>query len=131
MESVDMRFLGPHIRNLALVQLLLALPLMGSNTVCIPLDRVGRAEPGYCVCTIARVSAEELSIGSAGADECGPCHDVALSAVRIAGCAAPMAPAMTSTQAMFFLPTPAPAMPIVLRVWFGESTGARLPILRC
>jgi hypothetical protein len=124
-----MRLLASRIRILAFVQLLLALPLLGGSTVCIPLDGTGTAESGLCVCTVESVSAGPTSIGQAGTAECGPCRDVTLSCRVSSERPALLAPAPAAPSALSCMVAGTPATPVA--AWFGESPGNRLPILRC
>ena len=126
-----MRSLTRHIRILALVQLLLALPLMGSSSVCISLDGSGHAESGLCACILSPVTGVEESIGPAGSADCGPCRDVALGSLRSPTRMADLAPAMICHSDLPALVAPIAAMPVAHRVGFGEPPGSRLRILRC
>jgi hypothetical protein len=118
-----------RLRILAFVQLLLALPLLGGNAVCIPLDGTGRVETGFCVCMEESVSRAPASIGPARAPDCGPCRDVTLSCRVNAERTAPLAPAPIAPSALFCMAADTPATPVA--AWFGTSPGNRLPILRC
>ena len=118
-----------RLRIFAFLQLLLALPLLGSNAVCIPLDGTGLAEPGFCVCMEESVSRAPASISPAGAPECGLCRDVTLSCRASTERPAPLAPAPIAPSALFCMVADTAATPVA--AWFGESPGNRLPILRC
>jgi hypothetical protein len=126
-----MRPLAWPMRALALVQLLLALPLMASGSVCIPLDGVGLPEPGLCVCTVASAAGVEVSIGAVGADGCGPCRDVALRSLKSAGRVTPGAPTMIALPALPGLASTSPLVAIAHPACSGKPPGGRLSILRC
>jgi hypothetical protein len=126
-----MRPLTWPIRALALVQLLLALPLMASGSICIPLDGAGLPEPGFCVCTVASAAGVEESIDAVGADECGPCRDVAFRSLKSAGRVTPGAPTMIAFSALPGLTATSPLVAIADPACSSKPPGGRLSILRC
>ena len=117
-------------RILVLLQLTLVLPRMTSGSTCIPADGVG-VESGFCDCMMPVRSAAETAITMVGSSDCGPCRDVAFSALRIARPPAPDLHALAAPAGEPVGIAGAPPVPGAQSFWRGEPPRQRLPILRC
>lgn len=120
-----------RLRAFALLQLILALPLVLSGSLCFSTDGSVRPEFGVCDCAVPVAGTSEASIGAADTPDCGPCRDEAFSAMRSARPAAPDAPMPSSFHAA--LCQIVAAVPVLgpRANELSQPPGERLPILRC
>ena len=117
------------VRTLALIQMLLALPLLVSGSICMPVDGCDGSELGFCACTLPSAGDAEAVIGAPGTADCGPCRDQAFHATRCDRPPAPGPPALAPVGPPVAV---AGAHPVGARgPWAGDPPGRLLPILRC
>ena len=71
-----------RLRWLTILQVVLLLPTTVMGSICVPAKGIPTFELGICACMALPAGPGTPTLAWEGSSDCGPCKDVAISAVR-------------------------------------------------